>query len=277
MSPDRRVARSAVKPLCLQIAQWGNRPLSALRRPHWVVARRCLLRMGFRRHAHPIHSSRIPATIIFRRDFTTGECPPELSVTAAVGPTVTLAFPRERNYTCGSDRRPDYAAGSAQRTDQQSRSVAEAASVDRCPGKVVEESPRRGLLTALAIVHTLEPFIRFTRQREVAAYVGLEPMVRSSAQRQRYLGIRKAGSRLLRFLLGKAAQVAARFDAELKQFYDRLAKRRGKKKATVAVARKLLSRCWILLRYNIDYSEFRSRAVEAWLARNKIRPSMPVE
>jgi len=78
MSPDRRVARSAVKPLCLQIAQWGNRPLSALRRPHWVVARRCLLRLGFRRHPHPIHSSRIPATIIFRRDFTTGECPPEL-------------------------------------------------------------------------------------------------------------------------------------------------------------------------------------------------------
>jgi transposase len=128
--------------------------------------------------------------------------------------------------------------------------------------------PGVGVLTALGVVHTLEPFNRFTRQRSVVAYVGLEPMERSSAEKKRFIGISKAGSRLLRFLLGEAAHTAVRFDPELKRFYERVGKRRGKSKATVAVARKLLIRCWIMLRDNIDYAEFRSRGVEARLARN---------
>ena len=143
--------------------------------------------------------------------------------------------------------------------------------------KLLMTHPGVGLLTALGVVHTLEPFNRFTRQRSVVAYVGLEPMERSSAERKRYIGISKAGSRLLRFLLGEAAHTAVRIDPELKQFYARVGNRRGKPKATVAVARKLLIRCWIMLRNNIDYLEFRSRGVEARLARNMPRPSVPAE
>jgi transposase len=143
--------------------------------------------------------------------------------------------------------------------------------------KLLMTHPGVGVLTALGVVHTLEPFNRFSRQRAVVAYVGLEPMERSSAERKRYIGISKAGSRLLRFLLGEAAHTAVRFDPELKQFYERVGKRRGKAKATVAVARKLLIRCWIMLRNNIDYAEFRSRGVEARLARHISRPSVPAE
>jgi len=138
--------------------------------------------------------------------------------------------------------------------------------------KLLMTHPGVGLLTALGLVHTLEPFNRFRNQRSVVAYVGLEPMERSSAERKRYIGISKAGSRLLRFLLGEAAQVAVRFDPELKRFYERVGKRRGKQKATVAAARKLLVRCWIMLRNNVDYAEFRSRGVEARLAPNEPRP-----
>jgi len=141
--------------------------------------------------------------------------------------------------------------------------------------KLLMTHPGVGVLTALGVVHTLEPFNRFTRQRAVVAYIGLEPMERSSAERKRYIGISKAGSRLLRFLLGEAGHTAVRFDSELKQFYERVGKRRGKPKATVAVARKLLIRCWIMLRDNIDYAEFRSRGVEARLARIHPRPSVP--
>lgn len=138
--------------------------------------------------------------------------------------------------------------------------------------KLLMTHPGVGVLTALGVVHTLEPLQRFSRQKAVVAYVGLEPMERSSGERKRYLGISKAGSRLLRHLLGEAAHIAARFDDDLKQFYQRLAKRRGKPKATVAVARKLLVRCYIMLRDNIDYSEFRRRGVEARLARECPRP-----
>jgi hypothetical protein len=43
--------------------------------------------------------------------------------------------------------------------------------------------------------------------------------------------------------------------------------RRGRPKAKVATARKLLIRAYIMLRDEIDYAEFRQRAVAARLAR----------
>lgn len=127
--------------------------------------------------------------------------------------------------------------------------------------------PGIGLLTGLGLVHTLEPVSRFSNQRKVAAYVGFDPKERSSGEKKRYLGISKAGSRVVRFLLVEAAQTASQGDPELKRFYLRLLHRHGKPKAKVAVARKLLIRSYILLRDRIDYAEFQRRAVAARLAR----------
>ena len=127
--------------------------------------------------------------------------------------------------------------------------------------------PGIGLLSGLGLVHTLEPVARFSNQRKVAAYVGFDPKERSSGEKKRYLGISKAGSRVLRFLLVEAAQGACKGDPELKRFYLRLLHRHGKPKAKVAVARKLLIRSYILLRDHIDYAEFGRRAVAARLAR----------
>lgn len=83
--------------------------------------------------------------------------------------------------------------------------------------------PGIGLLTALCLVHSLEPVSRFANTRKVTAYAGLDPVERSSAERQRFLGISKAGSRVLRYLLGEAALTARRKDADLGRFYRRLA------------------------------------------------------
>jgi transposase len=132
--------------------------------------------------------------------------------------------------------------------------------------------PGIGLLTSLCLVHTLEPVSRFRNQRKVAAYAGLDPMERSSAERKRFLGISKAGSRVLRYLLVEAAHTAVKKDDDLKRFYQRLVERRGRPKAKVAAARKLLIRSYIMLRDEIDYAEFRRRAVAARLARQSTRP-----
>ncbi len=127
--------------------------------------------------------------------------------------------------------------------------------------------PGVGLLTALCIVHTLGEVSRFATTRKVAAYAGLEPMEHSSGEKRHYGAISKAGSRLLRFLLGEAAHMAARSDEELKQFFRRLKAKCGMAKAVVATARKLLIRCFIMLRDEIDYAEFRQRGIEARSAR----------
>src|SRR4029079_4268638 len=90
----------------------------------------------------------------------------------------------------------------------------------------------------------------------------------SSAERQRFLGISKAGSRVLRYLLVEAAHTTIRHDEDLQRFYKRLVARRRSPKAKTAVARKLLIRAFIMLRDEIDYAEFQRRAVAARHARH---------
>lgn len=124
----------------------------------------------------------------------------------------------------------------------------------------LQTHPGVGLLTSLCVVHTLGDLSRFTSIRRVAAYVGFDPMEDSSAERKAYGGISKAGSRLLRYLLIEAGQTAAKDDEQLKLFYRRLLPRRGKARAKVAVGRKLLIRCFIMGRSEIDYAEFLRRA-----------------
>jgi transposase len=128
--------------------------------------------------------------------------------------------------------------------------------------------PGLGLLTSLGLVHLLDPVTRFSNSRKVVAYLGLDPMQRSSAERKRYLGISKEGSRWIRYLLIEAAHTAVKYDQGLKQLYLRLMKRRGKHKAIVAAGRKLLVRSYIMLRDEIDYAEFVRRGVEARPARD---------
>lgn len=123
--------------------------------------------------------------------------------------------------------------------------------------------PGIGPLTGLCLVHTLCPFDRFSNGRKVTAYIGLDPVEDSSGERRRIGEISKAGSRLLRYLLVEAGQMAARQDQDLKNLYYRVQLRRNKQKAKVAVARKLLVHSFIMLRDEIDYAEFHRRGVAA--------------
>src|SRR5690349_519669 len=90
--------------------------------------------------------------------------------------------------------------------------------------------PGIGLLTSLCLRHTLPPVTRFRNTRKVVAYAGFDPVERSSAERQHFLGISKAGSRMLRYLLVEAVHTTVRYDEDLKRFYQRLAARRGRPK-----------------------------------------------
>jgi transposase len=123
----------------------------------------------------------------------------------------------------------------------------------------VQTHPGVGPLTSRCLVHTLSSATRFASTRKVTAYVGLDVVERSSAERKAYGGISKAGSRLLRYLLVEAGQTAVKSDEQLKAFYQQVMKRRGKAKAKVADARKLLVRTLIMLRDEIDYAEFLRR------------------
>ncbi len=120
-----------------------------------------------------------------------------------------------------------------------------------------------GPLTGLCLVHTLECPERFANSRKVTAYVGFDPVEDSSGQRRRIGSISKQGSRLLRFYLVEAGQIAIRQDQDLARVYQRVLVRRGHAKAKVAVGRRLLVRAFIMLRDEIDYAEFQRRGVAA--------------
>ena len=115
--------------------------------------------------------------------------------------------------------------------------------------------PGVGPVTALAMVLTLGPAKRFGSPRQVASYFGLIPSEHSSGGRQRLGHISKQGSPFLRFLLVEAGQSAARYDSVLGRFYRRLAVRKHRGLAKVAVARKLATRLYLMLREDWTYAQ----------------------
>ncbi len=116
--------------------------------------------------------------------------------------------------------------------------------------------PGVGPLTALAFVLIIGTPKRFRRGKQIGSYVGLIPEEDSSAGHQRLGHITKQGSSLLRFLLVEAAQAAARCDADWRRRYVRLAVRRQRNIAKVAMARRLSVRLYWMWRNGWEYVQW---------------------
>ena len=116
-----------------------------------------------------------------------------------------------------------------------------------------------GTITSLTFVLTIGDPKRFTRTRDVAAYLGLVPRRDQSGDTDKQLRISKDGDKYMRRLLVSAAQyILGPFgpDCDLKRMGMRLAGRggqRAKKKAVVAVARKLSVVMFSLLKNETSY------------------------
>jgi transposase len=112
--------------------------------------------------------------------------------------------------------------------------------------KTLRTLPGIGEFTALVMVAEIGDISRFGSARQLASWAGLTPTVRGSDLKVRHGNISKQGSVWLRWVLNQAAQTAKR-SPEFATAYSSIAKRRGKKIATIAIARKLLTRAWYLL------------------------------
>src|SRR5215472_7146409 len=111
-----------------------------------------------------------------------------------------------------------------------------------------------GTLIALAYVLTLEDPQRFRKSRDAGCYVGLQPGRRNSGSSTPQLHLSKEGDPYLRTLLVQGAHhILGPFgaDSDLRRWGLKLAERggkNGKKRAVIAVARKLavlLHRLWV--------------------------------
>lgn len=105
---------------------------------------------------------------------------------------------------------------------------------------VLQSVPGIGPVTADVVLSEIGDIRRFRSAKEVAAYAGLVPGHRESAGKSKQLGITKDGSRLLRWALVEAAWRLVRRSPRWKYAFEKLAQRCGRKKAIVAIARRLL-------------------------------------
>ena len=101
--------------------------------------------------------------------------------------------------------------------------------------------PGIGLIVATTYRAFIDRHERFGHAGQVSAAIGVVPREDSSAERRHRGHITKAGPRELRSLLIQAAWVCWRTprSATLRGWVDRLAARRGKRIAVVALARRL--------------------------------------
>jgi len=111
---------------------------------------------------------------------------------------------------------------------------------------VLTQLPGVGPFTALVILAEIGDASRFASARKLASWAGLTPTVRGSDRVAHYGHISKQGPAWLRFVLCEAAQTAKR-SPQFAATFQAIATRRGKKIATIATARKLLTRAWHLL------------------------------
>jgi len=126
--------------------------------------------------------------------------------------------------------------------------------------RVVEQLrsvPGIGPVTALAFVATLDGIARFASAHQVESYLGLVPSERSSGEKQRRGRLAKTGNSRLRWLLVEAAwriMLSRRADVEhLQRWTARIAARRGRRIAVVALARRLAGILYALWRDGSTY------------------------
>jgi len=105
-----------------------------------------------------------------------------------------------------------------------------------------------GPYSAMLVIAEVGDACRFAAARKLSAWAGLTPTVRCSDGKARLGHITRQGSRPLRWAMVEAAQKAALGGGPLRETFERIAKRRGRKIAKVAVARKILTLCYYGLR-----------------------------
>ena len=128
-----------------------------------------------------------------------------------------------------------------------------------------------GTLIALTFVLTIDDKKRFPKSRDVGCYVGLRPRQSASGQRDPDLPITKEGDTYLRTMLVQAAHCILREkapDSDLKRAGQNIAgsSKNAKKRAVVAVARKLAVLLHHLWAYGEVYEPLRSQGGDAMAA-----------
>jgi len=142
----------------------------------------------------------------------------------------------------------------------------------------LDEIPGVGATAAAVIIAEVGlDMTRFPTPAHLSSWARFAPGVKESAGRKKGTGATGHGDRYLARVLGEAAVGASRTNTFLGERYRRIARRRGKKKAVVAVGRSILVIVWYLLRdegaqfHDLGVDHYDSRINPDRKKRNHIR------
>ena len=134
--------------------------------------------------------------------------------------------------------------------------------------------PGVGPRTAEILVACIDDPHRFSNAREVSAYFGLVPRQYQSGQTDRNGRITKRGNPLARTILVECAWVSLRYNPWAKSIYERVygKQKTRKKKAAVALARKLAVVAWAMMRDEKDWDP--KRMIEVTESYGRMSPAL---
>lgn len=126
---------------------------------------------------------------------------------------------------------------------------------DKAYASIAMSMPGIGPVTALALYGFLGDCKRFSRGKQVGYYVGLVPRVDQSGDTAHYGRIVKRGCAPIRRVVVQAAWALVRspYGGTIRDFYKKLAMRIGKKKAIVAVSRKMMETFYAMMTNGEQY------------------------
>lgn len=128
----------------------------------------------------------------------------------------------------------------------------------------LKQIPGFDVLMAMAFLAEVGDVRRFKNADQVAAFIGLVPRVYASGNTMRCGRITKTGSKFMRWMLVQAAWTAIKKSPNLRFRFGSISRRRGKKVAVIAIARKLATIAFRILR---DKTEYKEERLDAGLAR----------
>ena len=113
--------------------------------------------------------------------------------------------------------------------------------------KLLMSIPGINYYSAVLIYSEIGDISRFPSHNKLASWAGLVPSMHQSGTSFYNGKITKEGSKRLRWILIQCAHASIRTNPKINEFYSKIAKRRGDKKAVVAVARKLVKIIYAVL------------------------------
>jgi transposase len=138
------------------------------------------------------------------------------------------------------------------------------------PVKLLMTLPGVDFTVAETILAALGDTSRFETPDKAASYLSLVPSTRQSGDHCYHGPITKQGARHARWLLVQAAQHAALHPGPIGAFFRRIAKKKNRNVAVVAVAHKLVVLAWHMLKNNEPYRYAQPKTLQAKLSRLRI-------